>query len=243
MTKNNDFVSAFKLIGYPGNKNGEMYESSGPPFELFEKVISYKINTSTGQSGSPLIMTINEKETIIGLHQSSDIVIKEYNGRKLEEYTNKNWGTRINSEIIDLFEKISNKFIDKNIAFNVHKNLMTRNSDGMNIDKYNNKYKGKEPSSEINNKIKMFNDEIEEKTNLKNYDSQNKINFQIINLQGKKWNFEGLIDKNGKKQGYGVLKMDNGDIYKGEFIDDKYDGKGIYYSRNGDIFDGDFFSF
>lgn len=243
LTKNIDFVQTLRLIGYPGNKYGDMYESSGPPFELFEKVISYKINTSTGQSGSPLIMKINEKETIIGIHQSSDMLIKEFNGKKLEEYTIKNWGTRISSEIIYLFEKIAKEFMNEKIALNINKNLIVSNNfEGISYDRYNiNNCKEKVQNLQIN-KIERINDKPEEKMAIKNYDYEHKINFHVINVyEKKKWNFAGMVDKNGKKQGYGVLKMENGDVYKGEFKDDKYEGSGVYYSENGDIFDGNFF--
>jgi hypothetical protein len=202
--QNSDLLQSFKLIGYPGAKSGQLYESSGPPFEILEKVLSYKINTSTGQSGSPLIMKINDEEIIIGLHQSSDIVIKEYNGKKLEEYTNKNWGTRITPEIIKTFEKITRIFVEKDTYF--------KNAIVIGLGQFSN---------------------TQIKKNLIEKDKKEDREFS-----GKKWKFLGSIDKNGIKQGYGILQMDNGDLYKGEFKGDKYHGKGVYFSENGDIFDG-----
>ena len=46
--------------------------------------------------------------------------------------------------------------------------------------------------------------------------------------------------ENDKKEGKGIYKYDNGDIYEGYFKNDKKEGKGIYKYKNGDIYEGDF---
>jgi hypothetical protein len=40
------------------------------------------------------------------------------------------------------------------------------------------------------------------------------------------------------KDGYGVYKLANGSIYKGEYKDDKMNGHGVYKWADGDIFEG-----
>ena len=46
--------------------------------------------------------------------------------------------------------------------------------------------------------------------------------------------------KNGRRDGYGIFRMTNGDIYEGEFKDDLYNGKGSYKWNNGIIYKGGF---
>ena len=38
-----------------------------------------------------------------------------------------------------------------------------------------------------------------------------------------------------KAHGFGELKHDNGDIYRGDFFDDKANGEGTYIHTNGTI--------
>ena len=51
--------------------------------------------------------------------------------------------------------------------------------------------------------------------------------------------FKGQF-KNDKANGYGAFYFKNGDKYKGEFRDGKSDGYGIFYFNNGDKFEGKF---
>ena len=51
--------------------------------------------------------------------------------------------------------------------------------------------------------------------------------------------YEGAY-KNGKREGYGIFRMINGDIYKGEFKDDFYNGKGVYIWNTGMKYTGNF---
>ena len=41
------------------------------------------------------------------------------------------------------------------------------------------------------------------------------------------------------KNGKGILKFNNGDIYDGDWRDDEKNGKGIYQFSNGDSYEGD----
>lgn len=96
------------LVGYPGDKNGELFEICGEIFEGFEQHYSYKLDTTTGQSGSPLFIRIEGLVYLVGLHQSSDILIEKSKGNVLNQYTDKNWGIRITKEIKKMI-----KYFDK----------------------------------------------------------------------------------------------------------------------------------
>jgi hypothetical protein len=43
--------------------------------------------------------------------------------------------------------------------------------------------------------------------------------------------------KNNKREGHGVYKWDNGDIYCGEYLDNKKSGRGTYTWANGDVYE------
>lgn len=49
--------------------------------------------------------------------------------------------------------------------------------------------------------------------------------------------FEGEW-KNDKKNGHGVMKFHNGDVYEGEWIDGHKNGRGSYSLANGDSYEG-----
>ncbi len=50
--------------------------------------------------------------------------------------------------------------------------------------------------------------------------------------------FGDLVD--GKKEGTGLLSLEDGESYSGEFKNDLPHGKGIYFWPNGEVYDGDF---
>ena len=50
--------------------------------------------------------------------------------------------------------------------------------------------------------------------------------------------YEGQLDANGLKQGRGVLVMGNGNLYVGEFLDDKFHGEGHIQGASGNYFIG-----
>ena len=62
-----------------------------------DDMFSYKIPTTPGQSGRPVIMEIAGDKYICGIHQCADDV-KIIDGKKV---TNKNWCTKINKKIIN----------------------------------------------------------------------------------------------------------------------------------------------
>lgn len=55
--------------------------------------------------------------------------------------------------------------------------------------------------------------------------------------------YDGELDNNNKKNGFGVLYAKNGDTYRGQFKDDLFEGKGfIHYNdseNDGDKYDGE----
>ena len=82
-----------------------------------------------------------------------------------------------------------------------------------------------------------------------NESANNNKNNKIININSevKEKIFQGKTNKgkyigqliNGKREGRGIIKWDNGDIYNGEWKDDKKEGKGIYCYNNGQRYEGD----
>ena len=53
--------------------------------------------------------------------------------------------------------------------------------------------------------------------------------------------YEGEFKINDSiKEGFGIIYYKNGDIYEGEFKNNKLDGIGIYYFKNGDRYEGEF---
>ena len=51
--------------------------------------------------------------------------------------------------------------------------------------------------------------------------------------------YEGDII-NGKREGFGILKYNNGRIYEGNWVNDRREGKGRERYSNGNIYEGDF---
>ena len=66
----------------------------------------------------------------------------------------------------------------------------------------------------------------------------------LPNGKGEEYFNQGDIYKgsfvNGKKEGYGIFEKRNKFIYEGYFKNDKYEGKGKIYYLNGNVFDGMF---
>ena len=66
----------------------------------------------------------------------------------------------------------------------------------------------------------------------------------IVKLKKKYFKVKQIIKENiqinyGKREGRGIIKWDNGDIYNGEWKEDKKEGKGIYCFNNGQRYEGD----
>ena len=48
------------------------------------------------------------------------------------------------------------------------------------------------------------------------------------------WGYLGDLRKD-QKDGFGILKFANGEVFEGEFKEDKIDGKGRFTRRNGEV--------
>ena len=105
------------------------------------------------------------------------------------------------------------------------------------INKMNNIIKENKKNTElIINHIKNLESKIESK-----FDKLNINNNQELRLSDRRYIGQVI---NGLPEGNGVMYIDSGNIYKGEFKNGKYDGKGIYYFNEepykGDRYEGDF---
>ena len=70
------------------------------------------------------------------------------------------------------------------------------------------------------------------------------VSGNCVNGKGKKVYVSGNIYEgdfvNGEREGQGILKLKNGEIYTGQYANDFPNGKGKYVYVNGDIYEGDF---
>ena len=72
--------------------------------------------------------------------------------------------------------------------------------------------------------------------NLNNYP-----NLIFTNIKNKNFNFIGYADENNKKIEFGILKWNDGDLYKGNFENDNYKGYGQYFTEStGSNYKGEF---
>lgn len=78
--------------------------------------------------------------------------------------------------------------------------------------------------------IGEYNDENQEFEGLVKYEDPNEDIEYLANV------------KNSKKNGFGVFKFGNGDLYVGNFKNDMMDGEGVYYSADGPVLKGNSFS-
>ena len=91
-----------------------------------------------------------------------------------------------------------------------------------------------------NNTNKFFSDSESQKKNYKTEknelnkeEKEKKDNLKLTKIKNEDSIFLGYInEKNNKKNGFGVLKWNDGDYYKGNFKDDNFYGWGIYYSNS-----------
>ena len=67
------------------------------------------------------------------------------------------------------------------------------------------------------------------------------INNSIMNkeIKYKDERYVGQVINN-KREGKGILYLNDGDRYEGDFKNGKYEGKGIYYYNNGNRYEGDY---
>lgn len=78
------------------------------------------------------------------------------------------------------------------------------------------------------------------------YDEENMRFEGLVKIEDTENGLECLVNiKNLKRNGHGVFKFTNGDLYVGNFLDDQMMGKGAYYFSDtgavvsGDVFNGD----
>lgn len=94
--------SGAKVIGYPGEKDGELWGMTGD-YNLNDKntLISYRnIDTTAGQSGSPIFDYIESKsdDTFTRLNE----IIGVHTGGKIDQ----NWGTALNNDKLEWIRSI-----------------------------------------------------------------------------------------------------------------------------------------
>ena len=110
----------------------------------------------------------------------------------------------------------------------------------------------KKNSEELTKYIENLNIEHKKQINKLQKEKENKIDININNneIQEKIFSSKsGGINKgkyighliDGKREGRGIIKWDNGDLYNGEWKNDKKEGKGIYCYNNGQRYEGDWY--
>lgn len=70
ITSNTIINSQINVTGYPGDKNGNMYEAVGTVVEVNEYCFSYDADTLGGNSGSPVFVENDSTYTVKGIHTS-----------------------------------------------------------------------------------------------------------------------------------------------------------------------------
>ena len=78
-----------------------------------------------------------------------------------------------------------------------------------------------------------FNKNTERSSKRSNGQSKSFTGIQSLSFIGKK-------DKFGNKNGFGIQKWKDGNIYEGNFINNKAEGWGIFYYSDGDMYKGSF---
>jgi hypothetical protein len=56
----------------------------------------------------------------------------------------------------------------------------------------------------------------------------------------KKQKYQGDLNEDGERHGYGIYKSKNGNEYRGEWLHNKREGLGVVKIGNGDVFEGQF---
>ena len=88
----------------------------------------------------------------------------------------------------------------------------------------------------ISKKIQIYMSEI--KSSLYQLNSMKNLSSHIVKKY-KNGKYKGDY-LNGKREGKGIYKYNNGDIYEGEYKNDLKDGEGTYKFENGDIYKGQY---
>lgn len=60
------------VVGYPGEKQDELWAVTGSFRDIGEHIISYELDTTRGQSGGGVLADFNGKKYIVATHQSGD---------------------------------------------------------------------------------------------------------------------------------------------------------------------------
>ena len=126
---------------------------------------------------------------------------------------------------LEIYYNISNNVINNNI---IHKNDDDKIFENLNINKII------EELSQINKENNIIN-------KLKNiYNIYNKMNIKKINIENNNNEFNNNNNSNNMNNNHIIRKITykNGDIYEGEFKNNKKEGKGIMIWKGGDKYEG-----
>ena len=72
------------------------------------------------------------------------------------------------------------------------------------------------------------------------YGSNYKDPLKKSGFDDKNFSYNGELDENGNKQGFGLQKWKDGALYKGYFYENKANFLGIFNHSDGDVFEGEF---
>lgn len=65
-------------------------------------------------------------------------------------------------------------------------------------------------------------------------------NAMVYSGEGMAQGYDGERNATGQREGRGTMRFANGEIYEGEWKEDKYEGRGIYRYPDGAVYDGEY---
>ncbi|HFI0292070.1 TPA: trypsin-like peptidase domain-containing protein [Streptococcus suis] len=113
-----------QVVGYPGEKEGYMYVASGPVLDVFSSTLRYRIDTTGGNSGGPVLDENNQIVAINIAEPNAKIFDADY----LQKY-GKNTARRINSEALTLINYAKNNRNSSNGVSKIIPTFRLYNSD------------------------------------------------------------------------------------------------------------------
>ena len=96
-------------------------------------------------------------------------------------------------------------------------------------------------SSQILNRLKLEKNEIIQRFLLSHIYDERKVLRPGISIKPytDSAKFEGQLNLQYQKHGKGIYYYSNGDVYVGEWLNDKFHGKGVYIFNMGERYEGD----